>query len=358
MADMFDYLQWRGDILFSQMGVNDVDALIFSTLAYVHYEDVVPESCGSFVTVRDAAQQLLALPDAAERCRVPNDLTLLKAAAQTERFGRVGMTHYLSVFDPQADTQFAGVVFMMEDGAAFLAFRGTDNTLVGWKEDFNMTFQESVPAQRLALEFVRSFAFLSKAPLYLGGHSKGGNLAAYAGAKCGCEIQDRIVCVYNHDGPGFTEKMMTDEGYLRIVPKIRTLVPQSSVFGMLLEHEEPYTVIRSKHIGLLQHDPYTWEVMGGSFLRMEELTRDSRFLDRTFRTWLAGMTPEERNEFFDAVFDLLMLENANKPADVLRPQNLKALFQTLQMDEERRTVIASVLQELAQAAFRSQTHQE
>ena len=358
MADMFDYLQWRGDILFSQMGVNDVDALIFSSLAYVHYEDVVPDSYGSFVTVRDAAQKLLELPDASSRCRVPNDLTLLKAAAQTERFGRVGMTHYVSVFNPEADTQFAGMAFMMEDGSVFLAFRGTDNTLVGWKEDFNMSFQESVPAQRLALEFVKNFAFVTQAPLYLGGHSKGGNLAAYAGAKCGEAIQDRILQVYNHDGPGFSENMMTHEGYLRIVPKIRTLVPQSSVFGMLLEHEEPYTVIRSKHIGLLQHDPYTWEVMGGNFIQMEELTADSRFLDRTFKTWLAGMTPEERNEFFDAVFDLLMLENASRPLDVLRPQNLKALFQTLQMDEERRNVIVSVLQELAQAALQSQNPQE
>ena len=358
MADMFDYLLWRGDILFSQMPVNHVDALVFASLAYVHYDDVVPESYGSFITVREAAQKLLALPDAAERCRVPNDLTLLKAAAQTERFGRVGMTHYLNVFDPEADTQFAGMAFLMEDGSAYLAFRGTDNTLVGWKEDFNMTFQESVPAQRLAMEFVRSFAHVSKAPLYLGGHSKGGNLAAYAGAKCGPEIQDRILRVYNHDGPGFTEAMMQDEGYLRIVPKILTFVPQSSVFGMLLEHEEPYLVIRSKHIGLMQHDPYTWEVMGGNFIQMEALTADSRFLDRTFKTWLAGMTTEERNTFFDAVFDLLMLENASKPADVLRPQNIKALFQTLQMDEERRNIIASVLQELAQAAFQSQTSLE
>ena len=357
MADMFDYLQWRGDILFSQMGVNSVDALVFASLAYVHYDDVAPGPGSAFITVRDAAQRLLALPDAAQRCRVPNDLTLLKAAAQTERFGRVGMTHYISVFDPDADTQFAGMAFLLEDGSAFLSFRGTDNTLVGWKEDFNMSFRDSVPAQQLAEEFVRSFAHLSGAPLYLGGHSKGGNLAAYAGAKCGETIQNRILQVYNHDGPGFTESMMTHEGYLRIVPKIKTFVPQSSVFGMLLEHKEPYEVIRSKHIGIMQHDPYTWEVMGGDFIRMEELTADSRFLDRTFDTWLAGMTPEERNQFFDAMFDLLMLENASKPKDILRPQNIKALFQTLQTDEERRSIITSVFQELAQAAFRSQDPQ-
>lgn len=351
MADMFDYLLWRGDILFSQMGVNHVDALVFSTLAYVHYDDVVPGEFGSFITLRDAAQALLSLPDADSRCRVPNDLTLLKAAAQTERFGRVGMTHYRSIFDPNADTQFAAVVFLLEDGTTFLSFRGTDNTLVGWKEDFNMAFQDTVPAQRLALDFVRTFAFVSQAPIFLGGHSKGGNLAVYAGAKCPPDIQSRIQRVYNHDGPGFSEAMMTDPGYLAIVPKIHTFVPQSSVFGMLLEHEEPFTIIRSSHIGLLQHDPYTWEVLGGNFILMEELTADSRFLDRTFKTWLAGMTNEERGDFFDAVFDLLMLENASRPLDVLRPQNIKALFQTLHMDEERRSIITNVLQELVQAAF-------
>ena len=151
---------------------------------------------------------------------------------------------------------------------------------------------------------------------------------------------------------------MSDPGYLRIIPRVRTLVPQSSVFGMLLEHEEAYTVIRSRSVGVFQHDPYSWEIMGPAFIPVEDRTADSRFLDRTFRTWLAGMTPEERSDFFDAVFDLLMLENASRPLDVLRPQNIKALFQTLQMDEERRNIIASVLQELAQAAFQSQTPQE
>ena len=239
---------------------------------------------------------------------------------------------------------------------AFLAFRGTDSTLVGWKEDFNMTFQESVPAQRLAQEYVRSFSAANTYPMRLGGHSKGGNLAVYAGAKCDTAIQNRILEVFNHDGPGFTEQMMTDPGYLNIVPKVKTFVPQSSVFGMLLEHEEPYTIVHSRSVGPMQHDPYSWEAMGRDFVLVEELTADSRFLDRTFKTWLAGMTAEERNEFFDSVFDLLMMENANRPRDVMRPQNIRALFKTMHMDEDRRRMIASVLLELVDSA--KLTHNE
>ena len=233
-------------------------------------------------------------------------------------------------------------------------WHSTDNTLVGWKEDFNMTFQESVPAQRLAREYAEYFASHSSAPLRLGGHSKGGNLAVYAGAKSELAVQDRILGVYNHDGPGFTQQMMTDPGYLRIVPKVKTFVPQSSVIGMLLEHEEPYTVIRSKSVGLMQHDPYSWEMMGGDFIKLEELNADSRFLDKTFKSWLAGMSVQERSAFFDAVFDLLMMEHANRPRDVMRPQNIRALLKGLQMDEPRRKLIASVLLELVEAAKQTQ----
>lgn len=357
MADMFDYLKWRGDILFSQLPPNNVDALVFSALAYVEYDDIIAEDKLQFKTLRETAQVLFSLPDASTRCRVPKDLELLKAAAETERFGRVGLCAYQDIFTPEQETQFAAITFLLEDGSVFLSFRGTDSSLVGWKEDFNMTFQESVPAQRLAREYLQRFAGVTKAPLRLGGHSKGGNLAVYAAAKCSEVIQDRIIEVFNHDGPGFTEGMMTDPGYLRIVPRVKTLVPQSSVFGMLLEHQEAYTIIRSNQVGLMQHDPYTWEVMGGNFLSVEELTADSRFLDRTFRTWLAGMTIEERNTFFDTVFDLFMEQNANRPRDLMRPQNMFNVIRTLQTDDERRSTITTVLNELMDAAMGRQTEE-
>lgn len=350
MADMFDYLKWRGDILFSQLPPNPVDALIFSALSYIRFTDIVPEDLHHHITLRDAAVMLLDDEHAAERARVKADLELLQAAARTERFGRVGLTFYQDVFIPEEDTQFAAVTCLLDDGTAFLAFRGTDNTLVGWKEDFNMTFQESIPAQRLARQYAESFAAAGKSPMHLGGHSKGGNLAVYAASKVDFLTQKRIVTVYNQDGPGFTEQMMTDPGYLSIVPRIRTYVPQSSVFGMLLEHEEPFIIIKSKQIGILQHDPYTWEVMGADFVPCNALTSDSRFLDRTFRNWLAGMTNEERNAFFDNVFDLLMTDNTSKTKEIVRPQKIVSYIKALHADDTKRHLIASELSNLIQSA--------
>lgn len=350
MSNIFDYLAWRGDILFSQVPPGNVDALIFSTLAYVDYDGIVPEDVYHFVPLREVVEKLFATLDFDERIRVENDKDLLLLAAESERFGRVGMCHYQNVFIPEEETQFAAVTFLLEDGSAFLAFRGTDNSLVGWKEDFNMTFQESIPAQRLAKEYVRNFASTTVADFHVGGHSKGGNLAVYAAAKNPLAVQRKIIEVYNHDGPGFKENMMTDPGYLAIVPKIQTFVPQSSVFGMLLEHKEPYTIIKSKKIGIMQHDPYTWEVMGNDFILVEELTADSRFLDRTMEAWLADMTNEERNEFVDAVFDLMMAEDTSNVKDILKPQNVFNYVKTLKVEEDRRKTISVELQKLLEAA--------
>lgn len=350
MPNMIEYLKWRGDILFTELPPNPVDDLIFSTLAYVCYDGIVSEDVRLTAPLRIVAKTLLALPDLADRCRVREDLEVLEAAAATERFGRLRVSFYRNVFVPEEDTQFAAIAFLLDDGTACLAFRGTDNSLVGWKEDFNMSFRDSVPAQRLAVEYVEEFAAATAMPLRLSGHSKGGNLAIYAAAKSHSAVQERIIQVYNHDGPGFREAMMTDSGYLAMVPRIHTYVPQSSVFGMMLNHAEPYTVIKSNQLGIMQHDPHSWEIMGRNFIIMEERTAGSHFLDRTLRSWLEGMTLEERNEFIDTVFHLLMAEGASKPIDLLKPQNLLSYFRTLQMDENVRNTIASVLTNLIQTA--------
>ena len=355
MADMLDYLAWRGDIEFPQMPVNPVDALIFSTLSYIQFEDIVPDNPMQCISLEEAAAGLFSLSAPQDRARVKKDLELLDAVAKSARFDNIKMSFYRSILIPEEDTQFAAVTFFLEDGSAYIAFRGTDNTLTGWKEDFNMTFQSSIPAQRLALEYVQEFAAAHPIPIWMGGHSKGGNLAVYAAAKCGDLLQKRIVEVHNQDGPGFSEDMMRDTGYWNILPKLRSYVPQSSVIGMLLEHEEPYTIIKSSQIGLMQHDPYTWMIMGANFLPVEELTADSRFLDHTFKNWLAGMSIEDRSKFFDTVFELLESTGAEHTGEIIRPQNVRAYFKTLQTNENMRNILASELANLALSARHSQS---
>ena len=358
MADMLDYLAWRGDIEFTQLPVNPVDALIFSTLSYIQFEDIVPDNPDQSISLKDAAAGLFSLADPVSRTRVKKDLELLKAVAESARFDNIRMTFYRSILIPEEETQFSAVTIFLEDGSAYIAFRGTDNTLTGWKEDFNMSFRSSIPAQHLALSYVQEFMAAHSIPVWMGGHSKGGNLAVFAAAKCGELLQKRIVEVYSQDGPGFSAEMMDDPGYRNILPKVRSYVPQSSVIGMLLEHEEPYTIIKSNQIGIMQHDPYSWQVLGANFLQVEELTADSRFLDRTFRSWMSQMTNEERSQFFDTVFELLESTGAEHAGEIIQPQNVRAYLKTLKTNEYMRNVLASELIRLASAARRAQTPPE
>ena len=358
MAGVFDYIEWRGDLAFSQDPPNAVDALIFSLLAYISFGGEVEQKPYVPVTLRDAAQQYFALEDYEDRVRVKNDVDLLRAAADSARFGHTRLYLYRDMLIPEQETQFAAVTFLLDDGSSLIAFRGTDYSLTGWKEDFNMSFQQTVPAQRLALQYTREVAAEYLAPMRLAGHSKGGNLAVFAAARSSPMVQERIMEVYNHDGPGFTDYMMGDPGYLAMVPRIKTYIPQSSVIGMLLEHEEPYTVIRSKTVSLLQHDPYSWEVTGKHFIPMEEITQDSRFLDATIKTWFASMTNQERNKLVDAMFTLLGTGGVDNALDIFHPKNTLNYLKLLKNDENMRQILSSEFQGLMEAARKAKIRLE
>ena len=350
MANIFDYLKWRGDLSFSQSPPNGVDALIFSGLAYIRYGGQVELLPEIPVTLKEAAEDFFALEDHEERSRIQKDQDLLAAAAATERFGNCKICMYRDQLIPEQETQFAAMTFLLDDGSMFIAFRGTDNSLVGWKEDFNMTFQQTIPAQRLALQYVREVAQEYIRPIHLGGHSKGGNLAVFSAARSSPMIQERIEQVFNHDGPGFTKYLMGDPGYLAMVPKIRTYIPQSSVIGMLLEHEEPYTVIRSKSVGLLQHDLYTWDVLGRGFLPVEEITEGSQFADATIKAWFASMSNQERNQLVDVLFGLLGTGGVDSIQELLHPKNIRNYIKTLSSDENLRRILSTEFLGLIDAA--------
>ena len=350
MGNIFDYLTWRGDLTFTQDPPNAVDALIFSTLTYVGYGETAERPPESAASLRRCAEEFFALENPESRVRSKKDMELLRCAAATARFGQCGLCLYRSVLLPEQETQFAAMTFLLDDGSMFLAYRGTDNSLVGWKEDFNMTFQQTIPAQRLAQEYIREAALAHTAPMRVAGHSKGGNLAVFAAARCSPMVRKRILTVYNNDGPGFTKYMIGDPGYNAIVPRIQTYIPQSSVIGMLLEHEEPFIVIRSKSVGIMQHDPYSWEVEGPHFLPVQEVTESSQFLDATIKNWFAGMTNRERNQLVEVLYGLLTTGEVENAADIFQPKNIRTYVKALSSDADMRHILSTEFQGLLEAA--------
>lgn len=350
MGNIFDYLTWRGDLTFTQDPPNAVDALIFSTLTYVGYGETAERLPETAASLRECAEEFFTLENPEGRVRSRKDMELLRCAAATVRFGHCGLCLYRSLLLPEQETQFAAMTFLLDDGSMFLAYRGTDNSLVGWKEDFNMTFQQTIPAQRLAQEYIREAALAHTAPMRVAGHSKGGNLAVFAAARCSPTVRKRILSVYNNDGPGFTKYMIGDPGYDAIVPRIQTYIPQSSVIGMLLEHEEPFIVIRSKNVGLMQHDPYSWEVEGAHFLPVQEVTESSQFLDATIKNWFAGMTNRERNQLVEVLYGLLTTGEVENAVDIFQPRNIRAYVKALSSDADMRHILSTEFMSLLEAA--------
>ena len=353
-GNIFDYIEWRGDLSLDQDGFNDVDALILSVLAYVPFEDIVPTPVDKKgITIAEASAALFRTDVMKRPVRTPKDLELLAALAGCKRFGGMRLSGYVSEHDGDEEKQFSALTADTGDGHIFVAYRGTDMTLVGWKENFNMSFLPNVPAQRDAIRYLDGAAQTLRGKIRVGGHSKGGNLAVYASAFCERSAQKRIVEIYDNDGPGFTADVLADEGYLRVRDRIRALIPQSSVIGMLLENSEEYTVVESAATGIMQHDPYSWLLRGADFVRVEKVTTRSVFIDRTIKDWLAGLDTERREAFVDALYHVLAATNVKYfpelTADWLK--TARTLGRSLRsVDEPTKKMLLETIALLAHAA--------
>lgn len=321
MGTLTDYLDWRGDLRFSDISLCEVDGLILSLISYMPFDGVVPSADeeGS-VTLLEAMRTYTKMNKGKKlslgRFIPPALISLTVHAAKTRRYGGIRLSHYVNEVDSEAQKQFSAITFRISRDKYFVAYRGTDDTLAGWKESFNMSFMRPIPGQTAAEEYFKLISESYDGSFYLGGHSKGGNLAVYAAGEAEASAKDRILEIYNFDGPGFDNEYIEGENYRSVKEKVRTIVPQSSVVGMLLEHEEDYEVIKSRASGLTQHTGHTWEVMGNSFIHLDTVTEDSKIIDEKMREWLNGMTVEEREEFVDTIFETLAATNAKTLSDL------------------------------------------
>lgn len=306
MADLFDYLYWRGDLAVQNDPFNEIDALILARLSYAPFDRIGLDSESGSVCLGDAAAKLLEYPGIEKAALQQEDLKLWQKLASSARFAPMLLQNYVSEIDPSDEKQFAAVTIRPEGAGTVIAYRGTDNTLVGWKENFNMTFLFPVPAQQSALTYLEKTAAAGEGPLILCGHSKGGNLAMYAAAFCSAPCQARISAVFNFDGPGFEAKVLAEAGYKAVCAKISTFVPQESIVGMLLEHDEKYIVVESaQKVNYLQHDVYSWQTGPAHLCYLDEVAASSRLIDRVLTDWLAELEVSERSALIDALYSLL-----------------------------------------------------
>ena len=353
MANIFDYLTWRGDVPFSVDPFNEVDNLVLSELAYTDFDGIVPQggAAVSLQTVCDAffarhtEEELLSL-----RAYTAKAPLLLRGMLSGERFRDAKLSWYVNEISKDQALQLSAVTVLLPNRTAFVAFRGTDGTVVGWKEDFNFSFQSQTEGQGRAVAYLNRVGKALDCPIYVGGHSKGGNLAVYAASFCEKEIRERILRVYSNDGPGFRREIVEKPGYLQILPKVTRIVPDTSVIGMLMTSKSMPMVVKSAASGIAQHDGFSWQVQRNRF-EAAELTETGKLLEQTVGGWLEQMDDDARRTLTDTVFTLVESTGMEKFSEI-SAQKLKsaeAMLSSLrEIPKENQQEVLSLFTQLGQ----------
>ncbi len=340
MASMMDYLVWRGDIGFESAPWNEVDALIMADLCYLDFHGIDDERGWTL-----AEAKRLELLQATKITNYEGRRDLYLAMADTRRFENIRMHHFIALRDSEQELQFSATCYDMPDGTLCVGFRGTDGTLVGWREDFNMSWQSQVPAQEAALLYLEKAAEMDDRPIRLLGHSKGGNLAAYAAACCRPETQERLKAVYSFDGPGMDPEVFASEGYQRVVDRIHSFVPQTCIVGMMMEYHRKYTVVKSDASGFSQHDPLTWQVYGPCFVTADRIDENAEMVSKTLHGLLEQTEREERGKMVNTLFNLLESSQASSLSE-MKVEKLRTLTGvakgTLDLSPEARKALSKL----------------
>lgn len=323
MASLFDYLDWRGDLTFDEAEFNEVDSLILAWLSYVALDGIVPAECSETdtITIEEASAQFVKTHDAEKILRETISFTktsvlLLQKLAETERFRSLRLTGFVNQIDYKKEAQFCAMTVLLQKNRYVVVFRGTDEHLISWKEDFNMSFLPVIPAQNMALSYLEEAADRIRGKLVVCGHSKGGNLAVYAGVRASSRTRRKILEIYNFDGPGFYNIDGLGDAYEEMLPKIHSFVPETAVVGMLLERAGEHIVVKSSGKGLFQHDATSWEVLGPKLVTTKSVDHTSRVVNDILKKWLKEISNEERENFVDTLYKILETTQARSIDDL------------------------------------------
>ena len=347
MSNVCEYVKWRGDLTLKQSKFNEIDALILTRLSYFPFDQLIQPN--EEATVEELSKRFEKADKSTMKILWEDDNELFPLMGKSKRFGKMIVTQYVNKINAEQEKQFSATTVILPDNTIFVTYRGTDATIVGWKEDFNMCFKSHIASQKDAVEYLNMVSKKYKRLIRIGGHSKGGNLAVYAAMFTNSKVKKRIINIYNNDGPGFDDEIIKTKEYKEILPKVHTYIPQSSVIGRLLNHEEKYTVVQSIQKGIMQHDLYSWQLEGKEFICLEKVTNGSEIFDKTLKEWLINITPEQRGIVIDTAFDILNTTEVEYFSELKKNWFLNIrlmLGRYRNLDDESKKVISEIVQKL------------
>ena len=314
MPNIQDHALQTGALRLTDRPFDALDALVLTQLVYLPMEGHL--AYGGVSTVGEAWAFLKANVDPSSFDRFQKKRwKLFETCAGLERYRHWEMCDYVNEIDVGREMQFCACTYRLPGGVSVIAYRGTDLTVVGWKEDLNMSFM-TVPSQREAAEYIRRAAGRTGDALMLCGHSKGGNLSVYAAATTDPSTRERIRRVYTFDGPGVDDGTIFSYGYRLVSSRIESYLPESAVVGMLLSYHPVYTVVRAATLGILQHDVMTWQIRDGAFVTLAGVDATGRITDETMHAWLAAMDVDERRLLVDTLYQVVDASQAELVTDL------------------------------------------
>lgn len=344
-ATMTDYVDWRGDLSFTVDKLNEVDCLIFATLSYIDYDQSEFSVTANLASAPTLSQVYSDVKNV--KCFGTMFMPLCHQCAMSTRFKDTKVMYHKSIVDLEEHTQFSATTFVLPNGEIVVAFRGTDDSLVGWQEDFNMAVG-TIPAHKYARRYLCDIAeAIADKPIYVVGHSKGGNLAVWAAAHLYDIYADRLKKVYDFDGPGFYGDFTESDEYRAIIDKTTKYVVDASIIGMLLSSSTEQIVVESvRHNSMLQHMTNTWNVLGTKLCRLKE--RSSRGLNSqaVIEELIDSLTFEERKQFTVLLADIVSSSNIQNFRELKSIETIPKFFETIKnsaSNEEEKKLVQSIL---------------
>lgn len=318
MGNIMDYISWRGDLTFAQSPFNEVDNLILACFSYVNLDRIPAVTRQKGIELKKLVKEFKKLHTIKE---LEADKSFIRLApfmmfemAESVRFGNCVIRNYVNEIVTEAEQQFSAVEIVLDDGTSYISFRGTDDTIIGWKEDFNLS-TGVVPAQERAVEYMQRISDKASGMLRVGGHSKGGNLAIYGSVMCK-SAHDKILEIYSNDGPGFSKEFQESPETAEMMPKIIRIIPEYSIIGTLLEHEKQPIIVASTSRGLLQHDGFSWEVQGPGLVRRDSLNKTALRFVEILHKWIDGMDMEQKRLLIEDLFATLQASGYENLSEV------------------------------------------
>lgn len=350
MGNIMDYISWRGDLSFEQSQFNEVDNLIFACFSYVNLDGISAVTKQKGIGLKKLTKEFMKLHTMKE---LEADKSFIRLApfmmmemAKSVRFGKCVVRNYVNDIVTEAEQQFAAMEIVLEDGTSYVSFRGTDDTIIGWKEDFNLS-TGVVPAQKRAIEYLQKISEHTDGMLRVGGHSKGGNLAIYGSVMCK-SAHEKILEIYSNDGPGFSREFQELPETKEMMPKIIRIIPEYSIIGTLLEHEKEPVIVASSSKGLLQHDGFSWEVQGPALVRRDSLNKTALRFIEILHKWINGMDMEQKRLLIEDLFATLQASGYENLSEV-QSGGLKSLAAMVKRVEKFAPESRGMMQELLTA---------